>query len=148
PCSAIDGAYALFLSRINWKKGLDRLIMAWKHVPELKLVIVGNDEENYLPSLISLAKREGVYERLRLVGPVSDEHKWALYANAQMSVPPPHSETLAIVAAEAMAMACPVIVTPGVGLASLVQAAEAGLVVDGDPASIARAVNELRCNDI
>ena len=29
--------YALYLGRINWKKGLDRLVIAWKLVPDLSL---------------------------------------------------------------------------------------------------------------
>ena len=38
--------YALFLGRINWKKGLDRLFGALARVPAIRLVVAGNDEEN------------------------------------------------------------------------------------------------------
>src|SRR5438105_565052 len=41
-----DDRMLLFLGRVNWKKGLDRLIAAMRDV-DARLVIAGNDEENY-----------------------------------------------------------------------------------------------------
>jgi len=52
--------YVLFLSRISWKKGLDRLITAWQWVPDVPLVVAGNDDENYRPKLEALARSVGV----------------------------------------------------------------------------------------
>ena len=43
--------YVLFLGRINWKKGLDRLIEAMAHAPGVRLIVAGNDEEGYQPAL-------------------------------------------------------------------------------------------------
>lgn len=138
--------YALFLSRISWKKGLDRLLRAWKSVPELMLVIAGNDDENYLPTLHAIAAEAGVAGRCLFVGAVSDEHKWALYAGAQLFVLPSYSENFGNVVVEAMAMACPVVVSPEVGAAQLVTSSGAGLVVDCEPASLAAAVRQLHDN--
>jgi glycosyltransferase involved in cell wall biosynthesis len=143
PFAGIRRPYALFLSRINHKKGLDRLICAWKWVPQLALIIAGNDEEDYLPELKALARSEGVADRLNFIGPVSDEHKWALYENAEMFVLPSYSENFGNVVAEAMAMACPVVVTPEVGLAKFVREAGAGVVTSGEPSILAQAVAEL-----
>ena len=144
PFSSVPRPYALFLSRINRKKGLDRLIRAWPSVSTLSLVIAGNDDENYLPELVRLAEREGVAGRIRFVGPVADEHKWALYENAEMFILPSYSENFGNVVAEAMAMGCPVVVTPEVGLASLVAEVGAGIVTPGEPAVLAAAINALR----
>jgi glycosyltransferase involved in cell wall biosynthesis len=146
PLAQLPRPYALFLSRISWKKGLDRLIKAWKWVPDLTLVIAGNDEEDYLPKLEALAEREGVKSRLHFTGEVSDEHKWALYEGAMMFILPSYSENFGNVVAEAMAVACPVVVTKEVGLASLVEKTGAGVVADGEPALLAKAINELRCD--
>jgi glycosyltransferase involved in cell wall biosynthesis len=147
PFAHIPQPYALFLSRINHKKGLDRLIRAWKWVPDLKLVIAGNDEENYTHGLLELAQREGVAERIQFVGSVRDEHKWALYENALMFILASYSENFANVVAEAMAMACPVVITPEVGLAGLVREVGAGIVTSGEPHALADAVNGLSKNE-
>jgi len=136
----------LFLGRVNWKKGIDRLIPAIAHVPEAELVIAGNDEENYRPSLVTLAQRSGVAERVRFVGPVDDTEKWGLLRNAKMLVLPSYSENFGNVILEAMAVGCPVVVTPEVGLAQTVRNASVGLVVEGTPENLAAAINTLLQN--
>ncbi|MGO9934973.1 MAG: glycosyltransferase [Steroidobacteraceae bacterium] len=148
PFCTLPRPYALFLSRINRKKGLDRLIRAWKWVPQLTLVIAGNDDENYLPELKRLGDCEGVADRLQFIGAVSDEHKWALYESAEMFVLASYSENFGNVVAEAMAMACPVVVTPEVGLAKLVREVGAGVVTAGDPQVLARAISDLHRDEV
>jgi len=136
----------LFLGRINWKKGIDRLIPALAHVPEAELIIAGNDEENYIPSLVSLAQRSGVAERVRFLGPVDDTEKWGLLRKAKMLVLPSYSENFGNVILEAMAVGCPVIVTPEVGLAPTVRNSNVGLVVEGTPENLGAAINTLLRN--
>jgi glycosyltransferase involved in cell wall biosynthesis len=148
PFWSIPRPYALFLSRVNRKKGLDRLICAWKWVPQLALIIAGNDDENCLPELKALARREGVEDRVQFLGPVSDEHKWALYESAEMFVLASYSENFGNVVAEAMAMACPVVVTPEVGLAKLVLEVGAGIVTPGHPRVLAQAITELHHDEV
>jgi glycosyltransferase involved in cell wall biosynthesis len=148
PFAGIPRPYALFLSRISHKKGLDRLIRAWKQVPQLELIIAGNDEENYLPKLRALAASEGVGNRLHFIGVVSDEDKWALYECAEMFILPSYSENFGNVVAEAMAMACPVVITPEVGLAKLVREAGGGVVTQGDPSVLAQAITDLHRDEV
>lgn len=148
PFSHIPRPYALFLSRVNRKKGLDRLISAWKWVPQLELIIAGNDDEGILPELKALAQSEGVAARLTFLGAVSDEHKWALYENAEMFILPSYSENFGNVVAEAMAMACPVVITPDVGLAKLVREVGCGIITPGEPRVLAQAITELKKNEL
>jgi glycosyltransferase involved in cell wall biosynthesis len=143
PLSALPSRFGLFLGRISWKKGLDRLITAWQRVPDLPLVIAGNDDEGYQPKLQALAQTLGIAGRVHFVGPVSDTDKWALYAAAELFVLPSYSENFGNVVAEAMAMGCPVIVTPEVGIAALVAQAEAGIVCSGNPPQLAAAITAL-----
>ncbi|HEX8153940.1 MAG TPA: glycosyltransferase, partial [Thermoanaerobaculia bacterium] len=117
-----------FLGRINWKKGIDALILAMRDVPEAKLVIGGNDEENLTPKLRDLARRNGVDHRVTFRGPLHGAAKDELLAGATLFVLPSTSENFGNVVVEAMAMETPVIVTPGVGLAADVEASGAGLV--------------------
>jgi glycosyltransferase involved in cell wall biosynthesis len=146
PFASLPARYALFLSRINWKKGLDRLLQAWVHVHELPLVIAGNDEEGYQPKLEALARKLGISDRVLFVGPVSNEHKWALFERADVFLLPSYSENFGIVVAEAMAMGCPVIVTPDVGAGELVREADAGVITSNEPAQLADAVRRLLAN--
>ena len=143
PFARVPQPYALFLSRISWKKGLDRLIAAWQSVPDLHLVIAGNDDENYQPRMQALARSAGVAQRVHFVGPASDDEKWALYADAELFVLPSYSENFGNVVAEAMSVACPVILTEEVGIASLVRRYGAGLITSGEPRQLAEDVRSL-----
>jgi glycosyltransferase involved in cell wall biosynthesis len=143
PFSAVKRPYALFLSRINWKKGLDRLLEAWQAVPDLALIIAGNDEEGYRDKLEELARKYGVRDRIHFLGPVSEEHKWSLYENAELFVLPSYAENFGNVVAEAMIMGCPVVITPEVGLSPLVRECGAGIVVDGTPSALGAAIRSL-----
>ncbi|XOF32991.1 MAG: glycosyltransferase [Candidatus Electrothrix sp. YB6] len=135
--------YVLFLGRINWKKGLDRLIAAWSYGVDLPLILAGNDEEKYTAELQDLAAAQGVQEKIHFIGPVTGPEKWQLYSNAELLVLPSYSENFGNVVLEAMAAGCPVLVTPEVGLADAVIRYDAGLVVEGKPEKLAAAVQQL-----
>jgi len=132
-----------YLGRINWKKGLDRLIRAWAHVGGADLVVAGNDEDGYRPTLDQLAAAEGVAERVRFVGVLDEEQKWALLRAAELLVLPSYGENFGNVVLEAMAVGCPVIVTADVGLADAVQRSGAGVVTDGEPEALGCTINRL-----
>jgi len=146
PFADLPERYVLFLSRISWKKGLDRLIDAWQAVPDMPLVIAGNDDEGYQRKLIEQVRALRLTQRVIFLGPVSDQHKWALYRHAQLFVLPSYSENFGNVVAEAMAMGCPVAVTPEVGIAPLVESTAAGVVAAGTPREFSRVVNDLLSN--
>jgi len=143
PFAALPERYALFLGRINWKKGLDRLIRAWRHVPDLPLIVAGNDEDGYQTQMQALARSTGVADRVRFVGPASDDDKWALYAAASVFVLPSYAENFGNVVIEAMAMKCPVVLSEAVGAAALAREAGAGLANSGEPAEFARDVRAI-----
>lgn len=146
---AIDAALGsgrqslLYLGRINWKKGIDRLIRALAQVPDAMLLVVGNDEEGYTPKLIALAEAERVRDRVLFPGPVYGAAKAEIYRRAALLVMPSYSENFGNVVLEAMAAGCPVVVTPEVGASTIVAESGGGLVVAGDPSLLADSVRVL-----
>ncbi|HYM62860.1 MAG TPA: glycosyltransferase, partial [Thermoanaerobaculia bacterium] len=141
PSTSRDTATILFVGRINWKKGLDRLIAALALLePGVRLEMAGNDEENYTPSLLALAESRKVSGRISFLGPVDSDAKSRLLRGATLLVLPSYSENFGNVVLEAMAEALPVVVTPEVGLASDVADAQSGVVANGDPQSLADAI--------
>jgi glycosyltransferase involved in cell wall biosynthesis len=125
-------AFLLFLGRLSWKKGLDRLIPALAAVPGALLAIAGNDEEEILPMLRKLAHDSGVAERVRFLGAVHGEEKAALLHRAAALVLPSRSENFGNVVLEAWAAGRPVAVTPEVGLAATVREVGGGIVAAGE----------------
>lgn len=138
-----QGDYGLYLGRLSWEKGLDRLIPALAYAPGVKLVIAGDGDPSYRASLDALAAEHGVADRLSFVGHVGDAEKWGLIADARFLVLPSYSENFGVSVAEAMSAGCPVIVAPEVGLADVVAESGAGLVVDGEPRGLGEAMAEL-----
>jgi glycosyltransferase involved in cell wall biosynthesis len=135
--------FILFLGRINWKKGLDRLIAALPHADGVRLVIAGNDEDGYRGILDGLARTVNVIDRIRFAGPVAGADKAVLLGAATALVLPSYSENFGNVVLEAMAAGRPVIVTPEVGIAELVQTSGSGVVVEGGPEPLGNAMARL-----
>jgi glycosyltransferase involved in cell wall biosynthesis len=145
PPAPPDGMRAriLFLGRISWEKGLDRLVPALRHLKEVELVLAGNDESGYSRQLEELARQEGLRDRLTFMGPVLGEEKWKLLRSAALVVLPSYSENFGMVALEAMAVGRPVVVTPEVGLSAMVAEADSGIVVAGEPDVLGPAIDTL-----
>jgi glycosyltransferase involved in cell wall biosynthesis len=137
------GASILYLGRLSWEKGLDRLIPAMAHAPGIELVIAGDGEPAYRAWLDALAAEHGVADRLRFVGHVDDVRKWDLIGQARFLVLPSYSENFGVSVAEALSAGCPVVVSSEVGLADVVREGGAGVVVDGAPEALGHAIASL-----
>jgi glycosyltransferase involved in cell wall biosynthesis len=135
--------FVLFIGRVNWEKGLDRLIAALPLVRDCILVVAGNDEEGHQRKLEALAARIGVRERILFLGAVYGARKAALLRRACALVLPSYSENFGNVVLEAMGAGCPVAVTPEVGAADIVRKTGGGVVLDGRPEALAAGINAL-----
>lgn len=125
------GEYVLYLGRINWKKGLDRLIDAWDSRNGCRLVIAGNDEEDYAQVLRARAEALGHLD-IEVIGrSVTEADKEALFASASLFVLPSYSENFGNTVLEAMVRGIPVLVTDEVGAGELVVASGGGTVIPG-----------------
>jgi len=104
---------ALFIGRLVWVKGVDRLIRAMPHVlqkvPNVKLVILGLGEmREYLEKLVQTLKLQDVVKFCFEFVP--EEERIAHYAACDVAVFPSLYEPFGIVALEAMSMGKPVVV--------------------------------------
>lgn len=104
---------ALFVGRLVWVKGVDKLIRAMPQVlqtiPNLKLVIVGLGEmREYLEKLVQTLKLQDVVKfRFEFI---PEEERIAHYAACDAAAFPSLYEPFGIVALEAMSMGKPVVV--------------------------------------
>ena len=131
--------YVLFLGRLSWKKGLDRLIAALPGT-RLRLLLAGNDDEHHTPVLLAQAQALGVAAQVEPIGPVTGADKHWLLRRARCLALTSYNENFGNVVVEAMAAGTPVVVTPEVAAQSHVQAARAGIVVRGEPEPLRQAL--------
>ncbi len=139
-----SGPYILFVGRLNWKKGIDRLIRMLTALPEeIRLILAGNDEESYREQIDMIASETGVTHRLIFTGSVHPAARDALMRSALLLVLPSRSENFGNVVLEAMAAGCPVALTSAVGAVEIVREYEAGLVIDENPSVAGPAIANL-----
>jgi glycosyltransferase involved in cell wall biosynthesis len=122
----------LFLSRIDLKKGLDVLLNAFckvhEKVPSALLAIAGDGDPQFVEPLRQLAQRLRIADNVHWLGFVSGQRKSWLLQNCALFALPSQSENFGLAVVEAMASGLPVIVSPGVALAQLVNRYAAGAV--------------------
>ncbi|WP_439488450.1 glycosyltransferase family 4 protein [Algoriphagus sp.] len=136
----------VFVGTVCEKKGIRQLCRALELVleefPEIQLHVYGRDwnfsnGESYRAWLTSQLNKS-LLEHIHFHGPVEHHELKNIYAQATVCVFPSHSETLGLVAPEAMAMRAPVIFTelgPG---PEIIQNGEDGWLVNPhEPKSIA-----------
>jgi len=141
---ASEQPLVLFLGRLSWKKGLDRLLRAFAHTQSATLAVVGPDDEKFAPKLVKLVAELRIGDRVRILPrTVIGSEKERLFAAARLFVLPSYSENFGNTVLEAMRRGVPVIVTPEVGAAEIVRKSGAGLVVAGDPEPLGSAIGRL-----
>lgn len=134
----------LFVGRLHPVKGLtDFLLPAMARLPGLFLAVAGGADAQaarYPEEVRSLIGRLGLADRVALLGAVPPADRWRLFDGAVAFVLPSHSENFGMVVVEAMARACPVVVTDGVQAKAHVREAGAGRVVQPDVVALADAL--------
>jgi glycosyltransferase involved in cell wall biosynthesis len=122
------------VGRLVHEKGWHVLIAAVAALvpryPQLTLVLAGVG--GYRDDLVRVATQLGVGNNVALVGFISDDERNGLYGVADCAVFPSLYEPFGIVALEAMALRCPVIVSDTGGLREVVCADKTGLLVPPD----------------
>ena len=139
--------FALFLSRIHEKKGVDLLIDAFARLaashPDTDLVIAGPDRDGLQARLMKPASALGLDKRIHWPGMLSGEAKWGAFRAADFFVLPSHQENFGIVVAEALALAKPVLITDKVNIWREVEADGGGIVVSDDAEGVANGLKQM-----
>jgi glycosyltransferase involved in cell wall biosynthesis len=119
-----------FLGRFHPKKNLGLVIEALPQLPShVTLVIAGGGSDEAERGVCRLIESSGVNERVELRGFLDAEQKDLFFREIDLLVMPSEYECFGMVAAEALAAGVPVVATPRVGLAPLVDLTGAGAVV-------------------
>lgn len=110
-----EGPVLLYVGRIDWNKGLERVIEALpalvKIFSHIKFLIVGPDYSGHSENLWVLARELGVSESVVMTGEVSEQQKSFYYSTADVFVLPAIYEGLSLSLLEAMASSLPIVVT-------------------------------------
>lgn len=123
----------LFLGRINFKKGLDILIPAFKKVniryPNYKLLLVGPNKDKYLEKvIIPLVKEYNLKNNFFYHPGVYGKSIIQCYNKASLFVLPSYTENFGLSIFEAMSCKIPVIVSDQIDLFSTIKKYKLGLI--------------------
>ena len=124
----------LFLGRLHFKKGLDRILVVLPSIrrvfPDVLLTVVGDGTAEFETMLKSTIAAQKLEDSVMLTGRLDGAAKWGAYASAELFLLPSRQENFAITVAEAMQMGIPVVISDRVNTWPYVQAAGAGVVLD------------------
>ena len=140
--------YVLFLSRLHFKKGLDYLADAFASIAlkhkDVRLVVAGPDggaQSDFQQRVCS----HKVQDRVHLVGPLWGQQKLAAMTDAACFCLPSRQEGFSVAILEALAMACPVVISLACHFPEVAQAG-AGESVPLDAQAVADALDRVLCD--
>jgi len=140
----------LFLSRINYKKGLDLLIPAFAKASAASnatLVIAGPDLDGYQATVQALIDQHGINDRVIFTGMLAGQRRLEAYVDADLFALPSYQENFGIVVIEALACGCPVLISDQVNIHKQITRSGTGLVVPAQVGPVADALAKLLTDD-
>tara|TARA_A100000164_G_scaffold359184_1_gene371575 strand:+ start:12299 stop:13429 length:1131 start_codon:yes stop_codon:yes gene_type:complete len=139
----------LFLSRIDYKKGLEILIPAFKNVldnAKVKLMIAGRGEKDYEHKIKVWIKKYGLEKDVLFLGFLSDQEKADAFCGSDCFVLPSLNENFGIAIFEALQFGLPVLISNNVYLHNSILKYEAGWLCQYSTSSLIREMNSV-CSD-
>lgn len=137
--------FVLFMSRLHHKKGLDVLAALFARVarvdPDVVLVVAG-PEEGAGDAFRKSVAEAGLSDRVFVIGPIYGKTKRAALIDAACFCLPSRQEGFSVAITEALASACPVVITEGCHFPEVAEVG-AGFVTPLDAAELSRAVLEV-----
>ncbi len=145
-----EGPYALVMSRLHPKKGLDVLIDAFlslvqqERFAHWRLVVAGDGPQDHV---LKLREMVGESDRVLFTGWLDGEEKNAVLSGASLLVLPSHQENFGMCVMEALSRSVPVLVSPHVNLAEEVVLANAGWIATVDKQALTTRLAEALNDD-
>jgi glycosyltransferase involved in cell wall biosynthesis len=133
-----------YMGRLHPIKGIEQVIAAVQYLANgtVNLNIFGVGEEDYSQSLRELVERLGLQHVVSFKGHVTGRDKLQAFLHTDICVVPSFSENFAMVVAEALAHAVPVIASKGTPWQDL-EKHGCGLWVENSPEELAQAITRL-----
>jgi glycosyltransferase involved in cell wall biosynthesis len=142
-----DAFVILFISRIDYKKGLDFLLPAIASVrqthKDVWFLIAGAGEESFVSKIRTKIEALGLTKITREIGFVSGVEKEAAFQAADLFALPSLNENFGIVIVEAMQSGLPVLISDQVYIHKDIVAARAGKICRPDPKDCVRVLGEM-----
>jgi len=127
--AAPDEAIVFSVVRLVYEKGIHVLLQATQRIlaenPKTRIIIAGKGPET--SHLKQQAQILGIANRVNFVGFISDEERDLIFRVADCAVFPSLYEPFGIVALEAMALGCPIVVSDVGGFSEVVKHKETGI---------------------
>jgi glycosyltransferase involved in cell wall biosynthesis len=142
--------YALVMSRLHPKKGLDVLIDAFLSLVQVqkfahwRLVIAGDGPADHVLKLKAIA---GSSSQIHFTGWLDGEKKDAVLGRASLLALPSHQENFGLCVMEALSRSVPVLVSPHVNLAEEIVLANAGWIATVDKDALMSRLAEALSDD-
>jgi glycosyltransferase involved in cell wall biosynthesis len=148
-CHVPDAAVSrlLYLGRLDPIKGVENLLGACRILHRTwdspwVLTVAGGGEPSYVDRLRQLIVDYGLQARVTLAGSVEGDRREELFSRSDMVVVPSHRESFAMVVAEGLARAIPVIASQGTPWKRLEEEG-CGLWVQNSPEALAEAIGRM-----
>ena len=144
--------YILFLATVEERKNVRGLIAAYEHAREKKMIsddidlILAGPKGYGLSAIKKMAEKSKFFPQIKILGPVSDEQKIALYSNAAAFAYPSFYEGFGFPPLEAMVFGVPVIAASSASLGEILGNA-ALLVQPYQTAELAAAISNILNDD-
>lgn len=140
-----DKKFALFLSRLHPKKGVDLLVKALAEMNDIPedfcLVVAGPDHCGLKRKLMTLVAQKNIQDKVVWLDMLKGNLKWGAFYCADVFILPSHQENFGIVVAEALGTGTPVLITDKINIWSYIKLDSAGLVDSDDLAGVKRLLN-------
>lgn len=117
----------VFIGRLNFIKGLDLLVPAFKKINneflKSKLIIIGPDNDNYVNNFLNLEiKKNNLEKKILILKPIFDKQKLIYYlTQCDLFILPSYSENFGITIFEAISQKIPTIVSDQIDMINVIK---------------------------